>query len=199
MPIQKNGVTLQRAMKIAIKNMVCPRCIMAVRDLLTSLGYNPCEVQLGYALLDRNALSMADWEELSAKLNDIGFELLADNEVVSVERAKIELMRLARLDGGLKIKLSQTVEEAVSIPYKNLAAMFSRLEGRTIENYFISQRIEYVKELISYGDLTLTEIAYKTGYSSVAYLSKQFSQVVGMTVSEYRSRAGDMRNSLTEV
>jgi AraC-like DNA-binding protein len=186
-------------MRISIKNMVCPRCIMAVTELLTSLGYKPSDVELGYADIDCVDISKEDWNVLSERLSDIGFELLSDNDVVTVERIKIAILSFARLDGGLKHKLSQMLEEKLGQPYKSLTAIFSKTEGRTIENYFINQRIEYVKELISYGDLTLTDIAFKTGYSSVAYLSKQFAQIVGMTISEFRLLASNMRNSLTDI
>jgi AraC-like DNA-binding protein len=185
-------------MKIAIKNMVCQRCIMVVRDLLTSMDLNPVKVELGYAILDCESLDKSVWESLSDRLHDLGFELLADNDLANVERIKIAIMRLARMDGGSKIKLSQALEDCLKQPYKNMTAIFSQAEGRTIENYYIHQRIEYVKELISYGELTLAEIAFKTGYSSVAYLSKQFAQVVGMTISEYRKIADDLRTPLSE-
>jgi AraC-like DNA-binding protein len=186
-------------MRITIKNMVCPRCIKVVRDLLSSLGYTPIDVKLGYAVLDCDALINEQRQILNDKLAEQGFELISNTEVVVIERIKIAVLRFARIDGGLKIKLSQALEDKLGIPYKNLTASFSRLEGRTIENFYISQRIEYVKELVSYGELSLADIAFKTGYSSVAYLSKQFSQLVGMTITEYRSMAMDMRNSLTEV
>lgn len=186
-------------MRIAIKNMVCPRCIMAVRGLLESLAYKPVNVELGYAELECDSISNEDWNILSEKLHEIGFELLSDNDVVTVERIKIAILAFIRIDGGLKHKLSQELEDKLGQSYKSLTATFSKIEGRTIENYYINQRIEYVKELISYGDLTLTDIAFKTGYSSVAYLSKQFAQVVGMTISEYRSVAKNMRNSLTDI
>jgi AraC-like DNA-binding protein len=187
------------AMNIAIKNMVCPRCIKAVRELLTSMNLNVVKVELGYAVLGCEELDREIRDELSAKLHELGFELLADNDVATVERVKIAILRLARKNGGPKIKLSQALEECLKQPYKTLATIFSQIEGRTIESYFILQRIEYVKELISYGELTLAEIAFRTGYSSVAYLSKQFAQVVGMTISEYRKIAEDMRTPLSEI
>jgi AraC-like DNA-binding protein len=186
-------------LKIAIKNMVCPRCIMAVRNLLTSMNLNVVDVELAYAVLDCETLDKKTCDDLSAKLQKLGFELLANNDVATVERIKIAVLRLARTNGGSKIKLSQSLEDSLKQPYKNLTTIFSQIEGRTIENYFIHQRIEYVKELISYGELTLTEIAFKTGYSSVAYLSRQFAQVVGMTISEYRKIADDMRVPLSGV
>jgi len=179
--------------------MVCPRCIKVVQDILTSLGYSPIDVKLGYAVLDCESLSNEELQILSDKLTEQGFELISNDEVVVVERIKIAVLRFARIDGGLKIKLSQALEDKLGMPYKSLTASFSRIEGRTIENFYISQRIEYVKELVSYGELSLADIAFKTGYSSVPYLSKQFSQIVGMTITEYRSLALDMRNSLTEV
>jgi AraC-like DNA-binding protein len=172
---------------------------MVVKDILTSLGYTPTKVELGYAILDCESLPKEIWKSLGKSLADVGFELLSDEDVVNIERAKIALIRFARIDGGLKIKLSKAIEDTIGISYKNLTAAFSRIEGRTIESYFINQRIEYVKELLSYGDLNLKEIAYKTGYSNAAYLSKQFAQIVGMTVSEYRVIAKDTRISLTDV
>jgi AraC-like DNA-binding protein len=184
--------------KIAIKNMVCPRCIMTVRELLTSMNLNVVKVELGYAVLDCESIDNETWKALSDKLQTLGFELLTDNDIATVERIKIAILRLARINGGTKIKLSQALAECLKQPYKNLTTIFSQIEGRTIENYFIHQRIEYVKELISYDQLTLTEIAFKTGYSSVAYLSRQFAQVVGMTISEYRKIAEDMRAPLSD-
>lgn len=186
-------------MKIAIKNMVCPRCVTAVRNLLVSMNMNVTEVKLGYAVLQCESLDSQTWQDLSVKLHELGFELLADNDVATVERIKIAILRLARMKGGPKIKLSKSLEDCLKQPYKNLTAIFSQIEGRTIENYFIHQRIEYVKELISYDELSLAEIAFRTGYSSVAYLSKQFAQVVGMTISEYRKIAEDMRMPLSDV
>jgi AraC-like DNA-binding protein len=187
-------------MKLAIKNMVCPRCVMVVRDVLTASGYQPLDVRLGSAEIDVDgALSASARDDIARRLSDVGFELLADEDVAMVERIKIALLHFARVDGGVKVKLSTALEDEIGRPYKQLAAVFSRLEERTIENYFICQRIEYVKELISYGDLTLAEIADKTGYSGVAYLSKQFAQVVGMTITAYRAHPEAQRNSLTEV
>ena len=186
-------------MKLSIKNMVCPRCIITVREILTSLGYALADVKLGYAELELSELSAAQLSEINDKLMEVGFELLVDNDYVTVERIKLAVIYFARIEGGLTLKLSTALEQKLGQSYKQMTATFSKIEGRTIENYFISQRIEYVKELISYGDLSLAEISYKTGYSSVAYLSKQFSQVVGMTVSEYRRLAIDMRESLTDV
>jgi AraC-like DNA-binding protein len=163
------------------------------------MDFYPEEVGLGYAIINKDLLTNQERLNLANALDKLGFALLEDSNVVIVERIKIAIMQYVRIDGGLKIKLSQALETKLGQPYKNLSAVFSQCEGRTIENYLISQRIEYVKELISYGDSSLGEIAFKTGYSSVAYLSKQFAHVVGMTITEYRSLAIGMRSCLTDV
>jgi AraC-like DNA-binding protein len=186
-------------MKLTIKNMVCPRCIMVVRALLTSMGYHPTEVALGHAVIEEETLTPARREALDAQLRNVGFELMADSDDVLVERIKIALQRYARTEGGLRVKISQALERELGVTYKSLSSTFSQLEGRTLESYYIRQRIEYVKELVGYGDLTLTEIAFRTGYSSVAYLSRQFAQVVGMTLSDYRRLGADGRRPLTDV
>jgi AraC-like DNA-binding protein len=186
-------------MKLDIKNMVCPRCIMTVHDVLTSMGYNPTEVALGYAILPTEELPPAERDALAQRLQAVGFELMADSDAVLVECIKIALLRYARTDGGLCVKVSQALERELGVTYKSLSSTFSQLEGRTLESYYIRQRIEYVKELVGYGDLTLTEIAFRTGYSSVAYLSRQFAQVVGMTLSDYRRLGADYRSPLTDV
>jgi AraC-like DNA-binding protein len=186
-------------MKLAIKNMVCPRCIMTVRDVLTSMGYHPTEVALGYAVLPTETLTPSERDALAKRLQAVGFELMADSDTVLVERIKIALLHYARTDGGLRVKVSQALTRELGVTYKTLSSLFSQLEGRTLESYYILQRIEYVKELVTYGDLTLTEIAFRTGYSSVAYLSRQFAQVVGMTLSDYRRLGAGNRRPLTDI
>jgi AraC-like DNA-binding protein len=172
---------------------------MVVNNLLTSMGYKPVEVALGYAILERDSMSDEERKEMGRRLEELGFELMKDSDTVIVERIKIAVLRFARTERGMKIKLSQALEEELKLPYKTLTGLFSQHENRTIENYFISQRIEYVKELISYNEMSLKEIAFKTGYSSVAYLSKQFAQIVGMTISEFRIYSDTHRNSVTNV
>ncbi|MBD5249427.1 MAG: AraC family transcriptional regulator [Barnesiella sp.] len=179
--------------------MVCPRCVMTVCDILTSLGLEPGDVGLGYAILSSDTLSDSQWDALTERLRDVGFELITDREVIVSEHIKTAVIGYARTEGGLKRKLSIALEEDLHIPYKQLSAIFSSHEQRTIENYYISQRIEYVKELISYNDLPLKEIAYMTGYSSVAYLSAQFRKVTGKTVSDFRSQLNSDRSPLTQV
>jgi AraC-like DNA-binding protein len=172
---------------------------MVVNNLLSSMGYKTVEVALGYAILERDSIPDEERKEIGRRLEELGFELMEDSDTVIVERIKIAVLRFARTEEGIKIKLSQALEDELKLPYKTLTGLFSQHENRTIENYFISQRIEYVKELISYNEMSLKEIAFKTGYSSVAYLSKQFAQVVGMTISEFRIYSDTHRNSVTNV
>jgi AraC-like DNA-binding protein len=186
-------------MKIAIKNMVCPRCNTVVRGVIASAGLNAVEVGLGYAVLDCEEMTKEQWGVLDEKLRQEGFELISDKDIAVVERIKLEVIRFVRENDSHKVKLSSVLETAMGMTYKNLTRIFSQIEGRTIENYCVSQRIEYVKELISYGELSLADIAFRTGYSSVAYLSRQFSQNVGMTISEYRNSPNQRRLPLTNV
>ncbi len=107
-----------------------------------------------------------------------------------VDRVKRVLIEMSRRDDGVRGNLPEMLMEemrAWSVTYGSLSRLFSSMEGRTIENYFMSLRVERVKELIKYGQQTLSEIAYDTGYSSVAHLSRQFKQHTGMTPTEFRS------------
>jgi hypothetical protein len=116
-------------MKLDIKNMVCPRCIMTVHDVLTSMGYNPTEVALGYAILPTEELPPAERDALAQRLQAVGFELMADSDAVLVECIKIALLRYARTDGGLCVKVSQALERELGVTYKSLSSLFSQLEG----------------------------------------------------------------------
>lgn len=179
-------------MTLNIENMVCDRCIMVVDGLLRRLGYTVTGVALGSAeiaeQLDDNALaSVAD------ELRSLGFGLIEDKTRLTAQKVKTLLMGLARSGSGTKLKLSAWLEERTGVDYRTLVSAFALVEGRTVENYFISQKIEYVKELLDYGRLTASEIAYQTGYSSVAHLSRQFRAVTGMTVTQYRAGAGVRR------
>ena len=172
-------------MTLNIENMVCDRCIMVVDSLLRRLGYTVSSVTLGSAQiaesLDSDALA-----SLAGELHNLGFELIEDAAKLTAQKVKTLLIGLARSGSGTRLKLSAWLEERTGVDYRTLVSAFSAVEGRTIENYFISQKIEYVKELLDYGRLTASEIAYRTGYSSVAHLSRQFRAVTGMTVTQYR-------------
>ncbi len=176
--------------------MVCDRCIMVVDSLLRRLGYTVVNVALGSAdiaeFLDDEAL-----EGVAGELRRLGFGLIEDEAKLTAQKVKTLLIGLVRSESGTRLKLSAWLEEHTGIDYRTLGSAFVAVEGRTIENYFISQKIEYVKELLDYGRFTASEIAYRTGYSSVAHLSRQFRAVTGMTVTQYRT--GGRRRPLDKV
>lgn len=183
--------------RIYIKNMVCNRCIMAVGGLLRDMGIEAREVGLGYAVLPR-PLSAAERSALESGLQGLGFELIDSRRERVTEQVKALVIELVHRDnGGLKVNLSDYIGGAMHHDYDYVSAIFSEEEGVTIEKYFIAQKIERVKELLEYGELSLSEIADMLNYSSVAHLSAQFKKVTGMSPSHYKQVGG--RRPLDEV
>ncbi len=186
---------------LAIKNMVCRRCILAVEEVLMAMGIQPIAVTLGEAVLPRT-LTEEERALLAARLKALGFELLDDRRRALIEHVKAAIIEvLWSGDEQLleRIVFSDYLEQKVGVRYSTLSRLFSQLEGKTIERYIIEQKIERVKELIAYDELSLTEIAYRLGYSSVHYLSSQFKQVTGMTASQFRSLRKKPRRPLDEI
>ena len=172
--------------------MVCDRCVASVRALLAALGLSDAQVGMGWAEVPDGI----DGERLGAiarALNAEGFELLRSSDEALVERIKAALIALARRADGQPVKLSQQLQGTLPVDYKQASAVFSAHEGRTIEKFFIAQKVEYVKELLEYGQLTVSEIAWRTGYSSVAHLSRQFKHVAGCTPTQYQASHAQRR------
>ncbi len=171
-----------------IKNMVCPRCVSAVKNILSSRRLTPVSVQLGSAEVEENI----DTQTLEAVRHDLesqGFELLQDHKeqiVTQIRSAVLEHVRSIDRPSD-RTTLSAYVAQRVGADYSALSKLFSELTGQTIERYAILQRIERAKELITYGQLSLSQIAEELGYSSVAYLSTQFKQVTGQTPSQFKA------------
>lgn len=187
--------------KLHIKNMVCQRCIAAVRSTLEQLGHHPESVQLGEVEL-KHELPAGEREALREALAQSGFELFDDRRSRLIEQIKtavIKLVHYSDQEEKLKQNLSGYLAEITGRDYNYLSSLFSEVEGLTIEKYLILQRIERVKELLVYDELTLSEIAYKLGYSSVAHLSAQFKKVTGLTPSLYKQIRDHKRRPLDEV
>lgn len=172
-------------MKLAIKNMVCNHCVSAVRQALTELGLTPLSVELGRAEIVED-LTNERLDQLAARLEASGFELISDPIKDTVESVKREIIMMVRSDEPVPQKLSDYLSAKLNRDFRALSRIFSDTEGRTIENYLILQKIERVKELLLDGELNVSEIAYHTGYSSVAHLSRQFKEITGMTPSDFR-------------
>ena len=182
-----------------IKNMVCDRCIMAVRQLLQRMGIAPQSVELGVVRLAEK-LTKKQLEMLQKDLLQLGFELLDDKRQQTIDRIKTLIVDLVHYhDNRSELNLSDYLAQQLHSEYSSLSKLFSEFTGITIERYFILQRIERVKELIFYDQLSLTEIAYKLNYSSVAYLSSQFKQITGMTPSQFKALKQNMRRGLDTI
>lgn len=182
-----------------IKNMVCHRCIMAVRSQLEDLGLQPVSVELGIVVLP-GKLTEEFYRAIKASLEPLGFELLDDKKSQLTEQIKDAIIQLVHYSGGnLKVNLSDYLTEKFHRDYGFMSKLFSETTQTTIEKYFIAQKIERAKELLVYGELSLNEIADQLNYSSAAYLSAQFKSVTGLTPSYFRKIKENKRKSLDEV
>lgn len=186
-------------MHLYIKNMVCNRCIMAVRNELEQKGYTIQSIELGEVEID-NDLSKSELEVLDNSLKKLGFELIEDRKSRIIQQIKNEIVYLVHHSGEiLNTNLSFWLADKLHYDYTYLSNLFSEVEGTTIEKYFISQRIEKVKELLVYDELSLAEIADMLGYSSPAYLSSQFKKVTGLTPTFYKSIKETKRRNIDEL
>ncbi|MDO4320121.1 MAG: helix-turn-helix domain-containing protein [Bacteroidales bacterium] len=184
-------------MRLLIKNMVCRHCVESVRRVFDSVLGLPVEsVELG-AVTTCYELSEADLDRVASALEAEGFELIVNREAELIESVKRRLIEESRREGGPSAGISEMLSSGFNISYPTISRIFSSVEGRSIENYLMSLRIERVKELIKYERSTLAEIADMTGFSSTAHLSNKFKAVTGLTPTEFR-RLG-MRKPLPDV
>ena len=181
------------ATTLYIKNMVCDRCKLVVRQELEKLGLVPEHVSLGEVKIE-GQISEETQQQLDASLSSLGFERIDDRKARLIENIKRTVIELIHYGdpGSRRFNWSDILSDRLHYEYNYLSNLFSSVEGITLEQYIIRQRIEKVKELLFYDELTLSEIAHKMGYSSVAHLSGQFKKITGFTPSALkRSRAID--------
>jgi len=181
-------VFFEQMTELFIKNMVCDRCRMVVGQELERLGLHVTSVQLGAAqILEK--LDKQQREGLAENLSKLGFELLDDARSKNVEQIKKIIIQKIHHSEYLDIKVnwSALLADELHQDYKHLSGLFSTVEGITLEQYIIQQKIERVKELLFYDELNLSEISFKLGYSSVAHLSAQFKKVTGQTPSQFKA------------
>ena len=184
---------------IYIKNMVCPRCITAVSTILGELNISYHSIQLGEVDLDME-LDDQMKQGLSDRLEKSGFSLIRDRKTQLIEQMKTLVLQKLRYSGaGHDTKLPHSISDQLNLDYKYLSSLFSSVEELTFEQYIINQKIEYVKELIVYDELNLSQIADQLHYSSVAYLSSQFKKVTGMTPSQFKKSTAKNRLSLDAI
>jgi AraC family transcriptional regulator len=187
--------------RILVKNMVCHRCILSVEDILNKSGIPFDKVLFGEIHL-KGELKHIQKEALSEKLKIEGFELIDSHLNGLIEKIKILVIKRARNEidkNESRVNLSTYLSEQLHYEYTYLSSLFSEAEGRTIERFYIEQRIERAKELIFYGQMTLSEIAFELDYKSSAYLSSQFKKITGTTPSYYREKAVARLKALDKV
>lgn len=186
---------------LLVKNMVCHRCVLAVENILEKESISFQKVVFGEIHL-RNEIDADQKDRLKNSLESIGFELIDNHMSGLIEKIKQLVMKRARNEAGEKesmAKLSNYLSIQLHHEYTYLSSIFSQVEGRTIENYFIEQRIEKAKELLIYAQLTLSQIAFELDYSSVAHLSNQFKKVTGLTPSYFKEVGTAKRKSLDKI
>jgi len=181
--------------------MVCPRCIKVVREELENLGYTVNDIELGEVDISQSENEI-DHEAIKAALEKEGFELIEDSKGKLVDAIKTEIISVIQKyknEDLENIVFSKYLSKQLGKDYFSLSSIFSKMEGITIEHFIILQKIEKAKELLRYGELTLSEIAFELGYSSVQHLSRQFKQVTGMTASEFKSNLANTRKPIDQV
>ena len=179
--------------------MVCDRCIMTVESILKNQNIPYNNVRLGEVELNRK-MTKEELDAFDTALQKVGFELTDTRLNKIIESIKTAVLKY--IQSGLesqKQKLSSFITKDLPYDYSYLSDLFSSVEGKTIEQYFILQRIEKVKELLVYDQLSLTEISYETGFSSVHHLSSQFKKITGLTPSYFKKIGMEKRKSIDKL
>jgi len=184
-------------MILRIKNMVCPRCITAVRNILITHGFTVNMVSLGEAEIAED-LRDEQKEEIMHALESDGFELLNDPSSHVVEQIRNTVIEWVRFKEK-RPKMSDFLTSRLARDYSALSKLFSEVKGMTIERFAILHRIEYAKELLCYSQLSNSEIACTLGYSSPAHFSSQFKQVTGMSPKMFREQTTKHRIPISDI
>lgn len=181
---------------LRIKNMVCPRCIMVVRQELESLGLHVLEVELGTAVID--GVDRLDEGAIEAAMANKGFELLHDKGEELVESIKVAVIELIYTDkiATLATNLSTYLAEVLGKDYSTISTAFKASEGIALNRYVVLQKVERIKELLTYDELSLSAVAAKLGYKSLQHLSSQFKEVTGTTPNKFKKQGGTDRHPI---
>lgn len=187
-------------MRLFVRNMVCDRCKMAVEVVLREAGLDPIHIGLGEITLAAPVLSSAKRTEIASRLEELGFEILDDKREQQIAQIKALLISWIREEQEMPAnKYSQRIAAALHHDYSSLSKLFSEVEGISIEQYYILQKIERVKELLIYDEKSLSQISDELGYSSVSHLSAQFKKVTGLNPSKFRQLGHQQRKSLDKI
>ncbi len=183
-----------------IKNMVCDRCIKVVNEEITKLGLKVKEIKLGKVVVE-NKLDINTQSKLTSNLENNGFELIDDKKSRIIDTIKTKVIQYVHY--GQEIpqnrNFSDFLASEIGYDYSYLSSLFSSVQGVTIEKYMILQKVEKVKEMLAYDQLSISEIAWKLGYSSIHHLSSQFKKIVGLNPSEYKKLKDRKRKPLDKV
>ena len=184
---------------IYIKNMVCKRCILTVSNIFQENGITPASVELGTVVLSE-PIPEEKQESIRRRLEEYGFEVIDDKRMRIIEQIRIGVIEFVRHpEYQEKINLSGYLQDKCRKEYSALSKLFTAMKGISIERYYLAQKIELVKELLVYDELTVSEIADKLHYSSVAHLSTQFKSQTGMSPTQFKMIKGHKLKPLDEI
>lgn len=183
-----------------IKNMVCNRCIKVVQEEILKLGFQIKDIELGKVELNK-VPNEAEIQTIRQVLSENGFELIDDKKSKTIAEIKTIIIEHVHYDKekAKYINFSDFLADEIGYDYSYLSTLFSSVEGKTIEKYIINQKIEKVKELLVYNELSLKEISFQLGYSSVQHLSNQFKKITGLSPSHFKKLKENKRKPLDEL
>lgn len=186
-------------MKLFIKNMVCPRCIMSVKAILKENKLEAKNVQLGEIELTKTA-GRKQLKQFSNDLEKVGFELLDDQKTQLIEKVKTLLIQKVQ-QGNIEehFSIHKYLSKEIFKDYSSISKLFSEVEGITMEQFFILQKIEKIKEWLIYNELSVSQMAFNLGYSSTQHLSAQFKKLTGMTPSQFKTLGAAHRKAIDDV
>ena len=184
---------------IYIKNMVCRRCILTVSNIFKENGIMPASVELGTVVLSE-PIPEGKKDCIRRRLEENGFEVIDDKRMRVIEQIRIGVIEFVRHpEYQEKMNLSDYLQDKCRREYSALSKLFTEMKGISIERYYLAQRIELVKELLVYDELTVSEIADKLHYSSVAHLSAQFKAQTGLSPTQFKAMKGHKLKPLDEI
>jgi|TARA_R100001480_G_scaffold39833_1_gene52637 AraC-like DNA-binding protein len=201
MPNSNTSIIMKGPKEFWIKNMVCSRCLKVIKQELQELGVTVLSLELGRLLVEApKKTSNEIVEAVTTVLHANDFEIVQKEEEMLVERMKVILIeQLQELPLHIKVKTSELLASRLHKDYKTLSKLFSANEQTTLEKYFIKLKIEKVKELIQLKQHSFSDIGYLLDYSSVNHLSRQFKEVVGMSMTDYKNTGNWKRNFYDEI
>ncbi|MUP47386.1 AraC family transcriptional regulator [Gramella sp. BOM4] len=184
--------------KLHIKNVVCQRCIMSVRNILERLEIPYSSIGLGEAVLNK-PLSSSETKQLQAEFEKVGFEILKSRNEKLINDIKSMIIEEVYSDEPTNQKLSSLLSSRLNFDYSHITHIFTESEGQSIQKFYNAIRIERAKELLGYNELDIAEIADRLGYSTPAYLSTSFKKATGISPSEYKNLYQKDRQNLDSV